>query len=198
MDRARKRPKPLPPCPRYLLNPQTNTSSARPIDNHSHSHAYRLSPARQESNRRSLSTLQPVCRGQVPRVLNNSIALRLIPPGNISQPNRRNASVPGGWADVATKFSAQPHCHGLTSVPYWAESPARSMVGSAGRLPKWPTGADCKSAGLRLRWFESITYHHLCLQGKQRFFPNKSMVFGAALFSAPAFLCFCLRLRSLP
>src|SRR6202012_462680 len=29
-----------------------------------------------------------------------------------------------------------------------------------GRLPKWPTGADCKSAGLRLRWFESITYHH--------------------------------------
>ena len=28
-----------------------------------------------------------------------------------------------------------------------------------GRLPKWPTGADCKSAGLRLRWFESITYH---------------------------------------
>ena len=34
---------------------------------------------------------------------------------------------------------------------------------SAGRLPKWPTGADCKSAGLRLRWFESITYHHLKL-----------------------------------
>jgi hypothetical protein len=29
-----------------------------------------------------------------------------------------------------------------------------------GRLPKWPTGADCKSAGLRLRWFESSTYHH--------------------------------------
>jgi hypothetical protein len=32
-----------------------------------------------------------------------------------------------------------------------------------GRLPKWPTGADCKSAGLRLRWFESITYHHLSI-----------------------------------
>ena len=29
-----------------------------------------------------------------------------------------------------------------------------------GRLPKWPTGADCKSAGLCLRWFESSTYHH--------------------------------------
>src|SRR5439155_21689877 len=32
---------------------------------------------------------------------------------------------------------------------------------SPGRIPKWPTGADCKSAGLRLRWFESIFYHHL-------------------------------------
>src|SRR5262249_47804560 len=30
----------------------------------------------------------------------------------------------------------------------------------AGRIPKWPTGADCKSAGLRLRWFESSSYHH--------------------------------------
>jgi hypothetical protein len=29
-----------------------------------------------------------------------------------------------------------------------------------GRLPKWPTGADCKSAGSRLLWFESRTYHH--------------------------------------
>src|SRR5437870_13922488 len=35
---------------------------------------------------------------------------------------------------------------------------------SPGRLPKWPTGADCKSAGLRLRWFESITYHHPIFQ----------------------------------
>ena len=31
----------------------------------------------------------------------------------------------------------------------------------AGRIPKWPTGADCKSAGLRLRRFESFSYHHL-------------------------------------
>src|SRR5579883_3452549 len=31
---------------------------------------------------------------------------------------------------------------------------------SVGRIPKWPTGADCKSAGLRLHWFESNSYHH--------------------------------------
>ena len=31
----------------------------------------------------------------------------------------------------------------------------------SGRIPKWPTGADCKSAVLRLRWFESSSYHHL-------------------------------------
>ena len=28
-----------------------------------------------------------------------------------------------------------------------------------GQLPEWPNGADCNSAGLRLRWFESITAH---------------------------------------
>ena len=30
----------------------------------------------------------------------------------------------------------------------------------AGRILKWPTRADCKSAGLRLPWFESRSYHH--------------------------------------
>src|ERR1017187_8193245 len=29
-----------------------------------------------------------------------------------------------------------------------------------GRILKWPTRADCKSAGLRLRRFESFSYHH--------------------------------------
>ena len=28
-----------------------------------------------------------------------------------------------------------------------------------GRIPEWPNGADCKSAGLCLRWFESIFAH---------------------------------------
>src|SRR5689334_12765780 len=37
------------------------------------------------------------------------------------------------------------------------------MPCSAGRIPKWPTGADCKSAGLRLRWFESSSYHHFLI-----------------------------------
>ncbi len=40
------------------------------------------------------------------------------------------------------------------------------LAARRGRLPKWPTGADCKSAGLRLRWFESITYHHLKNKGE--------------------------------
>ena len=30
---------------------------------------------------------------------------------------------------------------------------------STGRIPEWPNGADCKSAGLYLRWFESIFAH---------------------------------------
>lgn len=28
-----------------------------------------------------------------------------------------------------------------------------------GGVPEWPNGADCKSAGLYLRWFESIRPH---------------------------------------
>ena len=28
-----------------------------------------------------------------------------------------------------------------------------------GQIPEWPNGADCKSAGLYLRWFESIFAH---------------------------------------
>ena len=30
---------------------------------------------------------------------------------------------------------------------------------SKGQLPEWPNGADCNSAGVSLRWFESITAH---------------------------------------
>ena len=30
---------------------------------------------------------------------------------------------------------------------------------NSGRIPEWPNGADCKSAGVRLRWFESIFSH---------------------------------------
>ena len=35
------------------------------------------------------------------------------------------------------------------------------IAGSFGGIPKRPTGADCKSAGLRLRWFESTSLHQL-------------------------------------
>ena len=33
------------------------------------------------------------------------------------------------------------------------------IVEKKGWLPEWPNGADCKSAGSCLRWFESITTH---------------------------------------
>ena len=37
---------------------------------------------------------------------------------------------------------------------------AIKMISMAkGQIPEWPNGADCKSAGLRLRWFESIFAH---------------------------------------
>jgi hypothetical protein len=32
-------------------------------------------------------------------------------------------------------------------------------------MPEWLKGADCKSASESLRWFESISTHHLILKG---------------------------------
>ena len=32
--------------------------------------------------------------------------------------------------------------------------------GFCGGVPEWLKGADCKSVGLRLRWFESSLLHH--------------------------------------
>ena len=54
-----------------------------------------------------------------------------------------------------------------------------------GRLPKWPTGADCKSAGLRLRWFE---IHHLPPllhepRVRARFWPVSYSGFGVRIAS---------------
>ena len=38
---------------------------------------------------------------------------------------------------------------------------ARAILpGSLGGVPEWLKGADCKSVGLRLRWFESSLLHH--------------------------------------
>jgi hypothetical protein len=34
-----------------------------------------------------------------------------------------------------------------------------AIAADCGSVPKWPTGADCKSAVLRLRWFESSPAH---------------------------------------
>ncbi len=59
------------------------------------------------------------------------------------------------------------HCHremAIRLIPLKVEA--------AGRIPKWPTGADCKSAGLRLRQFESDSYHHLTKTGKSPDFTN--------------------------
>lgn len=37
----------------------------------------------------------------------------------------------------------------------------RRSSNGKGQLPEWPNGADCNSADVRLRWFESITAHFL-------------------------------------
>ena len=40
-----------------------------------------------------------------------------------------------------------------------AEGAGHNSVPRYGEVPEWLKGADCKSVGLRLRWFESIPLH---------------------------------------
>jgi hypothetical protein len=41
-------------------------------------------------------------------------------------------------------------------------SPIASSI--CGGVPEWLKGADCKSVGFRLRWFESVLLHHSFLK----------------------------------
>ena len=64
-----------------------------------------------------------------------------------------------GELENVTKFAADspplnPHEAKAVILAVISQAPERE-----GQLPEWPTGADCNSAGLRLRWFESITAH---------------------------------------
>src|SRR5690348_8160087 len=61
-----------------------------------------------------------------------------------------------------------------------------------GRILKWPTRADCKSAGLCLRRFESFSYHHLFLFGKnhdEEIFEESDEANCSRRRSKPAFRC---------
>src|SRR2546428_8756432 len=44
------------------------------------------------------------------------------------------------------------------SASFFEELPG--AAGGFGEVPKWPKGADCKSAGVRLRGFKSSPPHH--------------------------------------
>ena len=49
----------------------------------------------------------------------------------------------------------------ICNQPVGGSSPfIGSMSRSKGEIPKWPTGADCKSAASQLRRFESCSPHH--------------------------------------
>ena len=72
---------------------------------------------------------------------------------------------------------------------------SQSSTSLSGRILKWPTRADCKSAGLRLRRFESFSYHHLKTLGKTPLFSNVYRAYIATsgfrllLFSALTVSC---------
>ena len=82
------------------------------------------------------------------------------------------------WSDVCVflrvwfewRGGAIPGCHARNSTD-WNSGQVFDFV-EFGRLPKWPTGADCKSAGLRLLWFESRTYHHFISSNRIKVFAS--------------------------
>ena len=72
-----------------------------------------------------------------------------------------------GVAQSAEQLSCKQQVNG--SSPF-VGSTRRSFCGASnsgrrvrykpGRVPEWTKGADCKSAGWRLRWFESVPAHY--------------------------------------
>jgi hypothetical protein len=60
---------------------------------------------------------------------------------------------PGAWRFSSTTRLTTSERFGYIHAPLFGRP-------VCGRILKWPTRADCKSAGLRLRRFESFSYHH--------------------------------------
>ncbi len=78
--------------------------------------------------------------------------LRAGGPASIARPPRGKAC----------RARAEPRRDPLTSAPHGL-NPARSRqpgrASGCGGVPEWLKGTDCKSVGLRLRWFESNPLH---------------------------------------
>ena len=69
-----------------------------------------------------------------------------------------------GLAQLVEQLPCKQQAGG--SSPLTSSIDATIKVVILGELLKWPTRADCKSAGFYLPWFESTTHHHrLMLRG---------------------------------
>ena len=53
-------------------------------------------------------------------------------------------------------------------------------AGGFGEVPKWPKGADCKSAGVRLRGFKSSPPHHCRAGGNSSVVERQPSKLGVA------------------
>lgn len=91
----------------------------------------------------------------------------------VPAPTRRGGRVPAGAGRAFSKdsYGCRSDARG-TSPRLLFPLAATNFVAAAaeiagarpdrlrgGRVPKWPKGADCKSAGISLRWFESNRAH---------------------------------------
>ena len=94
-------------------------------------------------------------------------------PGRADSGGKSSGYALGGQTGLARSgvnaMRTQRSSNGRTpaAIPFWGRvGRGWSEVENSGGIPKRPTGADCKSAGLRLRWFESTSLHQFRIAGR--------------------------------
>ena len=86
--------------------------------------------------------------GSPPSVRRGPVGLFAAMCGKDAEEALRRPTMLDGWRVFAV--------HPWLLVMEWIDDDLK-----CGGIPKRPTGADCKSAGLRLRWFESTSLHQI-------------------------------------
>ncbi|GEM_PF-1035526 len=82
----------------------------------------------------------------------------------ICRPNSRGG-LSGRWVKDVLSLAVRANVAQLVeqlicNQQVGGSNPSIGSVNGTGEIPKWPTGADCKSAASQLRRFESCSPHH--------------------------------------
>ena len=96
----------------------------------------------------------------------------------ICRPNSRGG-LSGRWVKDVLSLAVRANVAQLVeqlicNQQVGGSNPSIGSVIGTGEIPKWPTGADCKSAASQLRRFESCSPHHITHGAKGPGLPHRS------------------------